>query len=134
MNEGAEDFAGRFSVLAEQRRAGEADEDPAFQPALHLFVHAATLGPVALVHEDVEATLDPRWGPGEVEVELMDQRAHQPRLGGDQLALELLARGDAWRGGVRADHAGVAHHAFDLFVQLIAVGDDEDAAVWIVLQ
>ena len=134
VDEGTEDFAGGFPILSQQRRAGEADEDPALQPAFHLLVHSSTLGAVALVHKDVETSLDQRRSPGEVQVELVDQRAHQPGLGSDQLALELLARGDPRRRGIRADHPGVAHHAFDLFVEFVAVGDDEHPPVRVVFQ
>ena len=52
---GAEDVPRHQLVLAQERRAGEADEDRALQPALHLLVHVAALGAVALVHEHVEA-------------------------------------------------------------------------------
>ena len=83
---GAEDVARRLLVLAQQRRAGEADEDRALQPALHLLVHVAALGAVALVHEHVEAAVNRRRRALEVgRVELVDQRAQQPRRGGAEL-------------------------------------------------
>ena len=43
---------------------------------------------------------------------------------------------DVMRGEGRlgADDPGVLHHALDLLVQLVAVGDDEDAGVGVVLQ
>ena len=86
---GAEDVARHLLVLAQQRRAGEADEDRALQPALHLLVHVAALGAVALVHEHVEAPADRRRLALEVgRVELVDQRAQQARRG----RAELLAR------------------------------------------
>ena len=56
---GAEDVPRHLLVLAQERRAGEADEDRALQPALHLLVHVAALGAVALVHEHVEAPAAP---------------------------------------------------------------------------
>ena len=37
-------------------------------------------------------------------------------------------------GELGADDSGVLHHAFDLLVQFVAVGDDEDAGLGIVLQ
>ena len=52
---GAKDVLRRLLVFAQERRAGEADEDRVLQPALHLFVHVAALRAVAFVHEHVEA-------------------------------------------------------------------------------
>ena len=86
---GAEDVPRHLLVLAQERRAGEADEDRALQPALHLLVHVAALGAVALVHEDVEAAVHGRRRALQVgRVELVDQRAQQARRG----RAELLAR------------------------------------------
>ena len=66
-------------VLAQERRAGEADEDRVLQPALHLLVHVAALGAVTFIHEDVEPAVDWRRRTLKVGgVELMDQRAQQP--------------------------------------------------------
>src|ERR1035438_266637 len=88
----AEDFARPqlVLVLEQQRRAGEADEDRVFQPALHLLVHIATLGAVAFIHEHVKSPVD--WRRRTVEiggVELVDQRAEQPGSGGSELGDEL---------------------------------------------
>ncbi len=41
---------------------------------------------------------------------------------------------DARRGRLGADDPGILHHALDLLVQLVAVGDDEDARLGVVLQ
>ena len=86
----AEDLARGLLVPAQQRRAGEADEDGILQPALHLLVHVAALGAVALIHEDVEAPVDRRRVALQVgRVELVDQRAQQARRGRAQLLDEL---------------------------------------------
>ena len=67
-------------------------------------------------------------------VELVDERAQQARRGRSELLHELRPRGDARRRRLGADDPGVLHHPFDLLVQLVAVGDDEDARVGVVLQ
>ncbi len=132
---GAEDVARHQLVFAQERRAGEADEDRALQPALHLLVHVAALGAVALVHEHVEAALNGRRRAFQVgRVELVDERAQQARRGRPELLHELRPRGDARRRRIGADDPGVLHHALDLLVQLVAVGDDEDARLGVVLQ
>ena len=132
---GAEDVPRHPLVLAQERRAGEADEDRALQPALHLPVHVAALGAVALVHEHVEAPADRRRIALQVgHVELVDQRAQQARRGRSELLDELRPRRDARRRRLWADDPGVLHHPFDLLVQLVAVGDDEDASLGVVLQ
>ena len=83
---GAEDVARHLLVLAQERRAGEADEDRVLQPALHLLVHVAALGAVAFVHEHVEPAVDGRRRALEVGgVELVDQRAQQAGRGGPEL-------------------------------------------------
>ena len=64
----------------------------------------------------------------------MNQRAQEARRGRTQLLHELRPRGDARRRRIGADHPGVLHHPLDLLVQLVAVGDDEDARVGVVLQ
>jgi len=73
---GAEDVPRHQLVAAKERGAGEADEDRALQPALHLLVHISALCAMALVHEDVEAALH-GWGwTFQVgHVELVDERA-----------------------------------------------------------
>ena len=79
---GAEDVPRHLLVLAQQRRAGEADEDRVLQPALHLLVHVAALGAVAFVHEHVEPAVHGRRRPFQVGgIELVDQRAQQPGRG-----------------------------------------------------
>ena len=66
-------------VLAQERRAGKADEDRVRQPAFHLLVHVTTLGAVTFIHEYIEPAVDGRRRAVEVGgVELMDQRAQQP--------------------------------------------------------
>ena len=132
---GAEYVPRHLLVLAQERRAGEADEDRALQPALHLPVHVAALRAVALVHEHVEAPVHRRRLALQVGgVELVDQRAQEARRGRAELLHELRPRGDARRGRLGADHPGVLHHPLDLLVQLVAVGDDQDARLGVVLQ
>ena len=90
MDVGAKDLARGLAVLAQERRAGEADEDRSFEPALHLLVHVAALGAVALVHEDIEASRDPgRWPRQVGRLELVDQRADEARRRRAQPALAL---------------------------------------------
>ena len=67
-------------------------------------------------------------------IELMDQRAQQPGHGGSELGDELRPRGDAGRRRVFADDAGILHHALNLFVEFVAVGDDRDAGLRIMFQ
>jgi hypothetical protein len=127
---GAEDVARHLLVLAQQRRAGEADEDGALQPALHLLVHVAALGAVAFVHEDVEAAHAPAAARA---LQVGRRTCGSARTAGaawrPQLLDQLRPRGDARRWRVGADHPGVLHHALDLLVQLVAVGDDQDAGL-----
>ena len=135
MDVGAEDVPRHQLVLAKERRAGKADEDRALQPALHLLVHVAALGAVALVHEHVEAPADRGRFALEVgHVELMDQHAQQARRGRPELLHELRPRRDTRRGRLGADDGGVLHHPLDLLIQLVTVRDDEDACVGVVLQ
>ena len=79
---GAEDIPRHLLVLAQERRAGEADEDRALQPALHLLVHVAALGAVAFVHEHVEPAVHGR------------RRAFQ--VGGVELVDRARTAGAAW--------------------------------------
>ena len=135
MDVGAEHVARHLLVFAQQRRAGEADEHRALQPALHLLVHVAALGAVAFVHEHVKAPLHPGRRPFQVgRVKLVDQRAQQARRCRPEFVHKVSARGDARRWRIGADHPGIAHHALDLLVQLVAVGHDQDAGVRVVLQ
>jgi len=144
---GAEDIPCHQLVLAQERRAGEADEDCALHPALHLLVHVAALGAVAFVHEYVKTAGYRRPAAFEsfyyplihvltllLGTELVDKGTKQARAGCGQFRHELVSRDDArgWRLG--ADDAGILHHTFDLLVQLVAVGDDEDAGVRVVFQ
>ena len=64
----------------------------------------------------------------------MDERAQEARRSRPQLLHEFRPRRDARRRRLGADDAGVFHHPFDLLVQLVAVGDHEDARVGVVLQ
>ena len=74
---GAKDIPRHLLVAAQQRRAGKADEDRVFQPPLHLLVHIAALGAVALVHKHVEAAMYRAAGPLCRPLELVDQRTHR---------------------------------------------------------
>ena len=100
----------------------------------------AALRAVALVHED-EHLAHRRAGLGlqlldeGVEVvhvlaaELVHQRAEQARLGLAELAHQVAAAAGALDGLAR-----LGEDALDLLVQLVAVGDDGDAGVRVVLQ
>ena len=90
MDVGAEHVPGGLPVPAQQRRAGEADEDRAGQPAFHLPVHLAALAAVALVDKYVEIPVHRRPGPVQVgRVELVQQGAEQPWRGRGQLVDQL---------------------------------------------
>ena len=122
-------------VLFQQRRAGEADEDRVLQPALHLLVHVAALGAVTFVHEDVKAAMH-RWRRA-VEVggiELVQERAEEPGRGGPEFGNKFRPVQNARRWGILADDPGVLHHALDLFVQFVAIGDDENSGLGIMFQ
>ena len=133
---GAEDVPRHQLVLAQERRAGEADEDRALQPALHLLVHVAALGAVALVHEHVEAPAAPAAvRPSGRPASNLWISAHR-RRGVAAPSFSTNSARDVMRG--EGDSApitpGVLHHPLDLLVQLVAVGDDEDARLGVVLQ
>ena len=136
----AEHFEAGLLVLLEQRRAGEADEHRAGQHRLHRLVQLAALGAVALVHED-EQLAHGRAGlllqllDEGVEIihalpaELVDQRAEQARLGLAELRHQVAAAAGAIDG-----LAAVGEDALDLFVEFIAVGEDEHAGLGHVFQ
>ena len=97
-------------------------------------------GAVALVHEDEQlahglAGLRLQFLDERVEVvhalpaELVDQRAEQARLGLAELAHQVAPAAGALDGLAR-----LGEDALDLFVQLVAVGDDDHAGVGLVLQ
>ena len=131
----AEDVARERLIRAQQRRAGEADEDGPFQPPLHLFVERSALRTMTLIHEHVKRAVPRRGRPLQVlRIELVQQRAHHARRGSRQLTDELRPRGHAHVLLVFADHARVLHHARDLLVQFVAVGDHENARARVVLQ
>ena len=78
MDVGAENLAGGLLVFAQQRRAGETDEDGVLQPPLHLLVHVAALRAVTFIDEDVNTAHHPRRLALQVgRIKLVDQRAHQ---------------------------------------------------------
>ena len=131
---GTENVSGCLLVLAQQRRAGEADEDGVLHPTFHLPVHVTTLGAVAFIHKHVEAPMNGRRRTFEIgRIELVDERAQQPGRRGTEFCDELRPRRDAGRRRILTDDSGVPHHALDLFVQFIAVGDDQDAGIRVVL-
>ena len=135
MDVSAKDVTRHGLVPAEERCAGKTNEQPSLQPALHLAVHVAALRPVAFVDEHVEAPRNWRWIALEVgHVELVDQRAQEARCRRSELFDELRPRSDARGDRIRADDPGVLHHLFDLLVQFVAVGDDEDASGGILLK
>jgi len=132
---GAEHVPGGLPVPAQQRRAGEADEDRAGQPAFHLPVHVAALAAVTLVDKHVETAVHRRPGAVQVgRVELVQQGAEQARRGRAQPGDQLGPRGQSRRRPAGAGHPGVVHHALDLLVQLVTVGDHQHARLRIVLQ
>ena len=96
MDVSAEDGTGGLFVFAQKGRPGKADEDRVLHPLLHLFVHVAALGPVALIHKNVEAALHRRRITFEVELELVDQGAKQARCCRGQLLDEFRPRSDPW--------------------------------------
>ena len=63
----------------------------------------------------------------------MDERAEQARGGGSKFLDKLSPRADTGRLGSLGDDVGVHHHALDLLIQLVTVGDDEDASLRIML-
>ena len=136
----AEDLQAGLPVLLEQRRAGEADEDRIGHHRLHHAVQLAALGAVALVHKDEHlahgrAGLRLQLLDEGVEIvhilaaELVDQRAQQARLGLAELGHQVAAAAGALDGLAR-----LGEDPLDLFVQLVAVGDDGHAGVGVVLQ
>ena len=132
---GAKHIARHLFVFAQQGRAGKADEDGSFQPALHLLVHVAALAAVAFVHKHVHAAMHRRRRAIQVRrVNLVEQRTHQPCGGGAQLLHKLCPRGDTGRGRTLTNHARIAHHACDLLVQLVAVCHHQNARLRVVLQ
>ena len=135
MDIGAEHIAGGLLVLAQQRRAGEAEEKGIGQPALHLLVHVAALSAVALVHEYVETSMNRGRLALEIgRIELVDKCTQQAWHGGSKLLHEVRPRGDARRGRFRTYHPGVTHHAFDLLVQLVTVGHYQHPGLRVMFQ
>ena len=136
----AEDFEAGLLVLLQERRAGEADEHGARQQRLHRLVQLAALGAMALVHEDEQladrrARLLLQFLDERIEIihallaELVDKRAEQARLGLAKLRHQIVPAAGAVDGLAR-----VGEHALDLFVEFVAVGEDEHAGVGFVLQ
>ena len=127
-------------VLLEQGRAGEADEHGLGQQRFHHAMQLATLGAVALIHED-EQLPHCRAGLGldlfEIglkvvdiaHAELVHQGAEQPGCGLVQGLHQLSATAAALDGFTRS-----TEHSFDLLVELIAVGDDHHAGIGVVGQ
>ena len=108
-------------------------------PGIQRFIcalHVTALSAVALIDEHVEAyrVQGGGWYLLQVQVKLVEQGAQQARRGRPELLHELSTRRDARRRGIGADHAGVPHHAFDLLVELVAVGHHQDAGLGVVLQ
>ena len=69
---GTEHLTGGLSVFAQQRGTGKADEYGVLHPPLHLFVHIATLGPVAFIDKDVKTPMNRRRVTLKVKIELVD--------------------------------------------------------------
>ena len=98
------------------------------QPALHLLVHVAALRAVTFIDEDINTAHHRRLALQVGRIKLVDQRAHQAWRGCPEFSANS-ARGDARRCRILANHPCITHHAHDLLVQLITVGDDQDAGV-----
>ncbi|MNH33615.1 hypothetical protein D3C79_941480 [compost metagenome] len=64
----------------------------------------------------------------------MQQRTEQARRGSGKLLHKIGARGNSWRGRVITDYPGITHHSGYLLVQLIAIGDDQNARLRVMLQ
>jgi len=135
---GAEDLDAPLLVRAQERRAGEPDEHGIGQDRLHRVVEVAGLRAMALVDEDVDVALGAKVRRQRAlefmhvalhvgilaACELVDEGAHEPRLGG-------VERGDqvgAARGPIDV-FADALEDFFDLLIQLDAVGDDDHARV-----
>ena len=70
---------------------------------------------------------------GDAVQKLVDQGAKQAGVGSAEFFDELCSRCDTGRGGFLADDSCVFQHPFDLLVQFVAVGDDDDAGIGVVL-
>ena len=120
----------RVALLVQQRRAGKADIAGAWQHAANLPCELAVaavasgLASVALVHQDehvgvvVHRLAAPHHG-----VELVDDRCNQRRLVADQLGQPGPA------GGAHGRHLARLEGVPDLLVEVVSVGDDDEARV-----
>ena len=135
----------------QQRSSGETDQhNPLANDTLHCFVQHAALRTVTLVDKDINITLGPESlrkilrNLLQIEIErfysfpssdryaalvvftakFMDKRADQPRFGLVEHRDQLRPASDS------ADFlASILESAFDLFVQLVAVGDDDHTGI-----
>src|SRR5262249_26146232 len=136
------DFQASRFVFLEQRRAGETNEDGVGQHRLHrpMQLAALALGAVALVYKNKNlahclAGLGLQFLDERVEVfyipptELVDEGAQQARFGSAELAHQVAAAASAVDSLSR-----LGEDSLDLFVQLVAIGDDSHAGVGVVLQ
>ncbi len=136
----AEDFEAGLPVLLQKRSAREADENGIGHHGFHDAMQFAALRAVTFIHENKDfadrlAGLLFQFLDVSFEVihaltpELVDQRTQEPR----RCQAKLLHQVATAAGAVDA-LAGFGEDTFDLFIQFIAVGDDGDAGVGIVLQ
>ena len=136
----AEHFQTGPRVLLEQRRTGETDKNGIRHHRLHHAMQLAALGTVALVHEYKHLT-NGRAGLSfqffDIGIEIIDvlvaklvhQRAQQARCGLTELGHQVAAAGASGDADIHTQE-----YAFDLLIQRVAVSDDGNAGVWVVLQ
>ena len=136
----AEDLQAGLLILLEQRRAGEANVDGVGQDGFHDAVQFAALGAVALVHEYEDlahsaAGLGFQFTDELIEIvdalaaEFVDQGTDEARLGLAEETYEVASAGGALNGFTNG-----GEHAFDLFIEFVAVGDDDDPGAGQVFQ
>ena len=134
-------------VLLEQGGAGKAHEHRVGHHGLHHSVQLATLGTVAFIYKHKQLThglagLALQVFDKSVKViyiappKLVYQRAQQAGRGLCQLGHQIAATASADFAVVVAggNHARLAQHPNDLFVQLVPIGDDDYPGIWVVFQ
>ena len=136
----AENFQAGGLILFEQRRAGKADKHRVGHHGLHRPVQLAALGAVAFIHKH-ENLAHRLAGLGFQFLDELFEVVHVPSC---RTYGPASRAGAAWPGRVGSSGRGRCwcghgiarsyENALDLFIQFIAVGDDRDTGVRIVLQ